>query len=287
MAGQWIRKCSLTGCLAIGAFGCNRNSVQPPVEAQPISGVPMTSSSTSKLWGNNSTPQPAVDLVSEAPKKGPAKPETEVAFADVRMEAAFDEKQPETNRAGMLDLARHGYQKALQQDPKNKSAMLGMARYYARIGEHDKTLESYQKYLNVYPTDRDVYHEVALVFARWKDWNNSVAWCDRALKLDSENLTFRKTKAFCLARGGHWEQSFDVLVTIMPEAQARYTIARVLEHMNFPDATRQQLQLALKADPNYVDAREFLAELDQGTHPAGILETDPNAIQKAGYVPEP
>jgi len=92
--------------------------------------------------------------------------------------------------------------------------------------------------------------------------------------------------AFCLARGGRWEDAFGVLLTMMPEAQARYNIARVLEHQNFPDATRQQLQLALKADPNYIEAREFLVELDQGTHPGGAVETDPDAIQRAGYIPE-
>ena len=50
---------------------------------------------------------------------------------------------------------------------------------------------------------------------------------------------------------------------VMPEAQARYLMARVLEHQNQPEASRMQLQLALKADPNFADAREFLAELDQ------------------------
>ncbi len=245
----------------------------------------MNVSNSKQLWGN-STPQPAAEVVTEAPRKGPAKPETEVAFADVRMEAAYSETTPETNRAAMLDQARHGYQKALQQDPKNKAALLGLARFYARLGEREKTIEMYQKYLAIYPSDREVIHEVALAFARWKDWNTAAAWCDRALKVDPENITFRKTKAFCLARSGHWEDSFTVLLTIMPEAQARYTIARVLEHLNYGDASRQQLQLALKADPNFVDAREFLAELDQGTPPATGIELDPNAIQRAGFVPE-
>jgi tetratricopeptide (TPR) repeat protein len=284
MAGRWIRKCSLTGCLVIGAIGCNKNAVQQ-TDAQPVSGVPMTVSNSKPWWGS-SAPQPAAEVVAEAPRKGPAKPETEVAFANVRMEAAFDEKMPDSNRGAMLDQARHGYQKALQQDPKNKAALLGLARYYVRINEHDKTLETYQKYLAIYPTDREVVHEVAMAYARWKDWGNAVAWCERALKLDPENITFRKTMAFCMARGGRWEEAFTVLLTIMPEAQARYTIARVLEHQNFGDATRQQLQLALRADPNYADARDFLAELDQGPHSSVPVETDPNAIRPAGYVPE-
>jgi tetratricopeptide (TPR) repeat protein len=280
MDGRWISKWSLSGCLIVGAFGCNRNSVQP-TDTQPITGVPMT---TNKTWWGNSSPQPAAEVVTEAPRKGPLKLETEVAIADVRLATAMDEKTPDSNRTAILDLARHGYQKALQQDPKNKAAMLGLARYYSRVGEREKTVEMYQKYLAVNPTDRDVMHEVALVFARWNDWNNSVVWCDRALKLDPENLSFRRTMAFCLARGGRWEDAFAVFLKIMPEAQARYNIARVLEHQNYPDATKQQLQLALQADPNYAEAREFLAELDQGPRPSSIA--DPNAIQRTGYAPE-
>ncbi|HEV3438220.1 MAG TPA: tetratricopeptide repeat protein [Gemmata sp.] len=235
------------------------------------------------LFGN-STPQPAAEVVVEAPRKGPAKPETEVAIADVRLATALDEKTPDANRAAILDVARHGYQKALQQDPKNKAAMLGLARYYSRVGEHEKAMETYQKYLTMNPTDREVTYEVARMFARWQDWNNAVAWCDRALKLDPENLSFRKTKAFCQACSGRWEEAFAVFLTIMPESQARYTIARVLEGQNYPDAARQQLQLAVQADPNFADAREYLAEMDQPSRPIGAV--DPGEIQRTGYVPE-
>ena len=40
-------------------------------------------------------------------------------------------------------------------------------------------------------------------------------------------------------------------------------MARVLEHQNQADACRMQLQLAIKADPTYIAAREFLTELNQ------------------------
>jgi tetratricopeptide (TPR) repeat protein len=283
MAGRWFQKWSMSGCLAVAAIGCNKNSVQ--TDTQPITGMPMASQGKS-LWGNsNLQASPAAEIVSEPPKKGPVSPETEVAFGDVRMAVAFDEKTPEANRAAVLDSARHFYQKALQQDPKNRSALLGLARYYSRVGERDKTLEMYQKYLSIYPGDREVTYEIARVFARWQDWNNAVVWCDKALKIDPENLTFRKTMGFCLACGGRWEEAFAVFLKVMPEAQARYTIARVMEDKNFVDASRQQLQLALQADPTFIDARTFLAEIDQSRQPPTNMP-DPNGIQRAGYVPE-
>ena len=72
------------------------------------------------------------------------------------------------------------------------------------------------------------------------------------------------------------------LCQIMPESQARYNMARVLEHLNRPDASRQQLQLALQADPTYSPAREFLAELDQVSPPLqpGVAAQDLNPIRQ-------
>jgi tetratricopeptide (TPR) repeat protein len=290
MAGRWIYKFSLTSCLIMGAVGCNRNTVQSSVaDAQPVQGVPMAPANNKSLWGN-STPHAAaavpVEVPAEAARKGPVKPETEVAIADLRLQLALDEKTQDGQRAGLLDLARHGYQKALQQDSKNKAAMLGLARYYSRVGEREKSVEMYEKYVAINPSDREAMHEIAITYARWQDWNNAVTWCNRALKIDPENLSYSKTKAFCLARAGQWEEAFKVFLNNMhmPEAQARYNIARVLEHQNHSDLARQQVQLALQIDPSLADARDLLAEMDQKQMPAA--PNDPNAIQRTGFSQE-
>lgn len=280
MDGRWLRVWSATGCVLAGVVGCNKNAVQTS-EAQPVTGVPTQPAAAKPLWGNATPQVQPAPVAAEPAKKGPVRPETEVAFADVRMAVALDEKTPESSRSGALDLARQGYQKALHQDPKNKAALLGLARYYSRVNEHEKSIETYQKCLTYYPGDREVTYEVARVYARWQDWPNATQWCERALKLDPENLTYRKTMGFCLACGGRWEDAFRIFLSVMPEAQARYTMARVMEDQNQVDASRLQLQLALKADPNFENARDFLAELDRGTQPP--TAADANAVQQAGY----
>lgn len=283
MDGQQLRKLSV--CLLLGAIGCNRNSIQSPwgnpPAGDPVTGVPMVTGSK-PFWGSSSQPAVPVEFVTDTDKKGPPKPETLTAVADVQLAAAFDEKTAPTSRESLLDSARQGYQKALQLDPKNKTALLALAHFYTRIGDRDRAMETYNRYMAMNPKDAAVAHKIAWACGSWKDWAGAVAWCDRALQIDPENLSYRKTKAFCLARGGQWEEAFAVLCQIMPEAQARYDLACVLAHQNHLDASRQQLMLALKVDPNYTPARELLAELDQpvGPHP------DPNAIQRAGYTQE-
>lgn len=277
MDGRGYRKWLLAGCLAAGALGCNRNTVQSPLTPNP-SGT----ASKPSLWSGGSHPTVPGEAV-EPVSKGPPRPETLVAFADVQLESAYDEKLPPSGKQELLDRARQGYQKALEQDPKNKSAQLGLARYYTRVGEKDRAVEVFKKYLTGNPSDKDVAHEVAKAHAQWKDWTGAVAWCDFALKIDPENMAVRKTMAFCHARDGKWEEGFRVMCQVMPEAQARYLMARVLEHQNQLAASRQQLHLALKADPNYAEAREFLVELE------AVITGGPNpfAVQQAGFNQQP
>lgn len=277
MDGRRFRKWLLSGCLAAGAVGCNRN------EVQPITGMPMASAKK-PLLGSGNSPNPApVELPVEEVRKGPPRPETIVAIADVKLGQALDEKTDPATRQTLLDTARQEYQKALQQDPKNKAALLALARFYSRVGDREKAVEVFKRYLTQYPTDHDAAHEVAMAHAQWKDWAGAVAWCEFALKVDPENLSVRKTMAFCLCRAGRWDDGLRVMTQVMPEAQARYNVARAMEHQNQLSASRQQLHLALRSDPNYAEAREFLAELEQvlaGTGP------DAGGLRQAGYNPQ-
>lgn len=284
MDGRRFRKWLLSGCLAAGATGCHRNAVRSPVDpqvgGQPVAGMP-TTQAKKPLFGS-SPPQPTFspDPPPEKVAKGPPKPETIVAIADVKLGQAFDEKTDPATRQALLDVARQEYQKALQQDPKNKAALLALARFYTRIGEREKAVEVFKKYLTHYPKDHDAAHEVALAHAQWKDWDGAVAWCEFALRIDPENLTARKTMAFCLCRAGRWDDGLQVMMRVMSEPQARYLVARAMEHQRLFAASRQQLQLALRADPQFGEAQEFLAELEQvmaGTAPDG------NALRQAGF----
>lgn len=278
-AGRCLRGFAY-GCVLAGAVGCNRNAQQP----SPYGQMPNTNGSvaqnppTKSMWdrGSNAPPTGQVEMTPPVSNK-PASASAIVAISDVRLDAAFDEKTVPGSKEAMLDLAREGYQKALKQEPKNKDAMLGIARFYAKIGEKEKAVEAYKKYLTTYPNDASAAHEIAIMHARWKDWVGACAWCDFALKIDPENRNVKKTLGFCLARTGKWDEAFAMLCQIMPEAQARHNLAGLLDHLGYADASKQQLQAAVKADPNYAPARDFLAELDQPRVPV-----DPNAVRQAG-----
>jgi thioredoxin-like negative regulator of GroEL len=308
MDGRRFLRWWLCGGLFVGAVGCNRGSYHDkfgmPRPGETVAAIAANAGTRPSLFGRTPSgppgpgqavpgmPGPVPNEVA-TPTRRSGKgllPETEATLADTHIAAALADPPP-ANRDELLDMARQRYQRALKADPKNKAALRGTAGMYARLGDRDRAVEAYKKYLKHFPKDHELMHDVAVTHAQWKDWAGAAGWCEQALRVDPENRTYRKTLGFCLARGGRWEDAFAVFCQVMPEAQARYSIARVLEHQNHADASREQLQLALKADPTFEPAREFLVELTQPAQPTlpALPEIGPdgNPIRQAGYAPQP
>ena len=290
MDGRRFRRW-LFGGAVLAAVGCTRATHTDvpglPKPAAPGGGLFSSKPPVPPPPAGLSTPGIAAEATPVAVAKKPSssdkgyQADTAVAFADTWAAVALADPPP-PNRDELIDRARFAYQKALNKDPKNQGALLGLARLYANTNDRERAAEAYKKYLAAYPKDAPVCHEIATTHAKWKDWAGAVTWCEEALRADPENRSYRKTLGFCLARAGRWDDALVALVQIMPEAQARYHLAEALDDMRYLDASRQQLRLALQVDPNFAPAREVLAELDQPA-PPGVPGRDPNPIQQAGY----
>ncbi len=208
--------------------------------------------------------QPVDAAVADAgKKKGPLKAETVAALANAQVGAAFDFQEEGTvnpNLDRLADDARQKFQKALELDPKNRDALQGLARLYTRIGDRDRAISTLQTLQSHYPNDHKVAYELALTHARFEDWTNGIAACRNALAGDPENRRYQKTLGILTARTGNFEEGFTTLASVMPEAEARMTMAKVLADSDRADLAEQQVKLALKADPNFAPAHQWLAE---------------------------
>src|SRR5205823_8636443 len=109
-----------------------------------------------------------------------------------------------------------------------------------------------------------------------KEWDAAIESLSRAIELEPANKEHMKKLGFALARTGRVDEGYATLAKCMSEADARYNIARMLQHLEQPMACRWYLQMALQADPNYEPAREALAAIDadaSSVRPAGYAET--------------
>ena len=223
--------------------------------------------------------KPVDAAIINAARKTPLKPESiaHIAseLADGAVDSAFVEESTSADRDRILDEARQKYQAALKADPKNAQALRGLARLYTRVGDRERAVGSYRELMQNYPQDHKAAYEFALALARFEDWNGATAACQHAIGGDPENRRYKRTLGVCMAQAGNFEGGFDAMLSVMPEAEARYTMAKLLADSEKPDAARQQLQLAAKADPNFAPAKEWLAAFD--------APAKPNPIQTVGF----
>jgi tetratricopeptide (TPR) repeat protein len=280
MDGRW-KKWVCAGLMA-GAVGCKSGGVQdPPTPAIP--GYQEKPSLLEQAFGGHPrfSPQapPAPEPpVREARKPGePLKPDTQVELAAAEVEAAFMEGRSAVDRDQLLDSARIRYQKALKADPKHKRAMVGLADLYSKAGNTDHALATYQAALQQYPKDHELAYKMTTTQVKAQDWAGAVQSCQFALSLDPENRTYTRTLGYCQAQLGQYQQAGESLMKVMPEAQARYFLGRVLIDQNREVEGRQMIQMAAAQDPGFQAAREYLAQA------GGTVPTTTGEVKQAGF----
>jgi tetratricopeptide (TPR) repeat protein len=210
----------------------------------------------------NPPPQMAAETKknSDLPKIEP-KASTCVAAADMLRGEANSSKYNQAQREEFRDRARISYEQALKIDPKNAAAQLGMARLYFDMNDHDRAVAAYQKALKQDSKNALLLSELGMVHARAKEWDKAVTHLTAALEIDSDNKDCAATLGYCLARSGRIDEALAVFRKTVGEAKAHYNVARMLHHMNQDDLSRQQLDMALRADPHLIEARNMLVQL--------------------------
>ncbi len=281
MSGRWMKW--LWGAAILAAVGCNRNSVNssnPPTGLMPASEG--RSSLLSRAFGESDRfPKPPTEVlpVRESRKPGQGiKPETEVALAETELEAAYMEGRSAVERDQLIDSARLRYQRAMQKDPKNKAAMVGMAKLYAKIGDKERAVFTFNQAIQRDPKDHALAHTMATVLVRFEDYAGATEACKHAMTIDPENRSYIKTLGFCQAQLGQWDAALATLGKVMSPPQTRYFIGRMMIDMNRIDEGKQQIQEAVNLDPQFAMARQVLDDLNAGR--VNLME---QPIQQAGY----
>jgi tetratricopeptide (TPR) repeat protein len=212
-------------------------------------------------------PQPPANVKREAdlPKITP-KASTCLAGAEFCHLEANAAKTTPAQREEYRERARKGYQQALAQDPKNVTALQGLARLYADMNDRDRAIATYQKALKLTPKDASLSCELGMAHARWKEFEPAITHLKTAFDLEPENSQCANLLGHCLARAGRYDEALAVFTKTVGEAKAHYNLARMLHHLRQEELSRQHLALALSADPQMAEARELLLQLS-GTQP--------------------
>jgi tetratricopeptide (TPR) repeat protein len=224
---------------------------------------------------SNVAPPDGVEVRKEAdkPKRQP-QPATLVSFGNLYEKTARDENTPPDKRDQLLEQARKSYQQALKIDPKHVPALLALARLYESTDDHTRALATYTKALKEKPKDASIWCDLGMAHARRKEWDQAVTALRKATELDPEDKQYCNYLGFTLARAGMYEESYSAFRKTQGEGVAHYNVARMLQHVQQVDLSKQHLRLALEADPRLAQAQQMLAQLESpnpsgGAQPAG------------------
>lgn len=210
-------------------------------------------------------PKTTVPLEPAHEPKGPLKSETVAVFADLAVEATFNnEDLTPSERDRRLDDARIKFERALQKDPKNLEALKGLGRLYTRLGDRERAAQIYRTACQHHADNPALVHEAAMSFGRFEDWSTAKALWEHALTLDPASRKYPRMIGLAEVRLGNYEAGFAMLMRVCSEAEARTIMARELMDAGQAEAGKQQLDLALKADPAFAPALQM-----QGVQQAG------------------
>jgi len=258
MDGRW--KLVVAGGILAGAVGCNSMSKRP-ADQMPAAVPPQQVTKTA--------PPPAAE-----PPRTDLKPTTYVSMGALTEQAANEPDRPQAERDAFHRQARQSYQKAIKVDPKFAPAYVALGESYMATGERDQAQAWFKKATEIAPNDPALWSELGAAQARFKDWPAAIASLTRAAQLDPGNKSAETRLGLAQARAGRYEDALNTLAKAMPEAEARYNVARMMKHNQHTEAAGVQLQLALQADPAFEPARALLAERNP------ISEY---GVQQAGY----
>lgn len=190
-----------------------------------------------------------------------------VAAGDYCLHDAEIAEKPEAEKVQLVEKARRSYRQALKLEPSCLAAQCGLAR--ACLIEHQpaRAIEAYHVCLKDHPKDAVLWFELGMAHGRLGQWRPAVEALGKAVELDVDNRRFTNMLGFALAETGDYEDSLACFRRTVGEARAHFALAKLLLRTNKQDLCRQQLHLALRADPTFQDASVMLVKLDGGSPP--------------------
>jgi tetratricopeptide (TPR) repeat protein len=176
------------------------------------------------------------------------------------------------------------YDSVIGREPQNREAVLGRAQTLAWAGRLGEALAAYKQWTTARPSDRNA----AMEYARALSWNGQM---DEAESLYTElSKTGNANAKKGLARVIGWRGDLDrseqtwrqVLVTDPHDVEALTGLAQVLSWQGRQTDAETALQLALRSNPGYGDARALLRVVQADLRPSvtvtgvGFNDSDDN-----------
>jgi tetratricopeptide (TPR) repeat protein len=177
-------------------------------------------------------------------------------------------------RSGKWSDAVAEYDKALDVDPQDLQALLGLAHLYDRLARYEEALIFYGRAAQVDNDNAAIQNDLALCLARADKLKDAASALRRAVALDSKKILYRNNLATVLVELNRVDEAYQTLVSVHGEAVAHYNVGFLLQKRDRKTEALRHFEQALAIDPTLTEAKQWVASL--GGKPAVLAEKSPS-----------
>lgn len=206
---------------------------------------------------------PADDPISLTSKQAPAGAKLYITMAQLQV------------KAGNIESAIEQYEKALEDEPKNLQALLGIAHIYDAKGKPAKALEYYKLAVKYHDANATAHNDLALCYYRNKQTKESIASLKTAIELEPTKPLYRNNLAKIYVEVDQAGEAYKTLVAVHGEAVAHYNVGYMLKSRSHNAEALAHFQAAAKLDPNLKPAQHWVKVLTSGETKDQIATTTP------------
>jgi len=214
---------------------------------------PVTSPAQENLSGDYSTSQPGIQSADSLVEEG------NVYFTVSQYNLAIDR-----------------YTSALEQEPRQISALYNRGRANSHIGALQDALRDYHQVLDLVPDDLDTLNNRGLLYLEDGKLDEALADFEKALALNTTDTTLLVNKGLVLLAKEDPLQSlnsFKAAVAQDPvDPAAHYAIAKAFMALGNRTETLQALQTAFRLDDSYIEAAFNDSAISQLSNEPDFLE---------------
>jgi Tfp pilus assembly protein PilF len=254
MIRRWLRRCLLPSALCLSAVGCTTT-------VESLTGGLVTTFTPGPKEGGDPAPSRSPDVLSP----------------DEQLRLNLDTAR-KLDQAGNDDDALVAYERVLQLDHSNYTAMRRLCVLYDRRGDRDdfkRAEELYRKVADARPKDADV----------WSDWGYSLFlrtdketcqqnWAEaekklrHALALNPQHQRAHSNLGLVLGQLERYDEAYrEFRAAQLSDAEAHCDMAFVYWQKGRLEDAKQECRLARDKDPTLAKAKDMLAALEQPAHP--------------------
>jgi Tfp pilus assembly protein PilF len=162
---------------------------------------------------------------------------------------------------GNLEAAAQQYRKALQIDPKNRSALIGMARLQHGMGDMKGAIHTYREALNWYRDDAVIMNDLGLCHARNGERELAINVLRTAVQISPERPMYRNNLAAVLVEADRPEEALAYLAQAHGDAVAHYNVGYLLHQAGKNELAADYFSRSLEIDPSMQQARAMLGKI--------------------------